>query len=335
MRKIVLCMGMALVVMVASMNVPSAVAQPHLKIFWYADGEETTYSGLIREFLEGKGHTVTYRDDGPTYNVWTSYSDYDVVVAEHTCGGGTLTGLQQWFQAGKGYVVLLNSSMYEDVNDAYIKGLLNVNNGGVPPAESNGTDWNVSQLYWADPNHPIRTYPNSDWSINGIQTSQNQDHVAITGGTNVVEYASVMAAMVVRENVEGAGRIAYLGTNFHGSTRTDPDTRRMVENMIVWAAFGGPQGVQKPTKKTQSLMPLAQTNLGSANSLLAQANDLLSQAKEKNLDVGTCEKLINEATELLKEAKKVAPNSVYSNNLALQALEKLKQAIDCLKTLVG
>jgi hypothetical protein len=33
MRKIVLCMGMALVVMVASVNVPSAVAQPHLKIF--------------------------------------------------------------------------------------------------------------------------------------------------------------------------------------------------------------------------------------------------------------------------------------------------------------
>jgi len=334
MRKMVLCMGMALVVIVASVNVPSAVAQPHLKIFWYADGEETTYSGSIREFLEGKGHTVTYRDDGPTYNVWTSYSDYDVVVAEHTCGGGTLTGLQQWFQAGKGYVALLGSNMYSDANDAYIKGLLNADNNGRPnglPSES----WTVSQLYWPDTSHPIRTYPNSDWNINSIDPGQYQYRVAITNGKNVAEYASGKAAMQVREGVEGAGRIAYLGSNYHTPSQTTINVRKMVENMIVWAAFGGPQGVQKPTKKTQSLMPLAQTNLTQANNLLAQANDLLSQAKEKNLDAGTCEKLINEATELLKEAKKVAPNSIYSNNLALQAIAKLKQALDCLKALVG
>jgi hypothetical protein len=329
-------MGMALFVIVASVNVPPAVAQPHLKIFWYDNYEESSYSGSIREFLESKGHTVTYTHDGSIINVMTSYPSYDVVVAEHTCGGGTLTGLQQWFQAGKGYVVLLNGSMYGDVNDAYIKGLLNVNNGGVPPAESNGTDWNVSQLYWANLNHPIRTYPNSDWSINSITPSQDQDHVAIAGGTNVVEYASGMAAMVARENVEGAGRIAYFGSNFHSPSDTiDPDTRKMVENMIVWAAFGGSQGVQKPAKKTPSLMPLAQTNLAQANNLLAQANDLLSQAKEKNLDAGTCEKLINEATELLTKANTVRTNPIYANNLALQAIAKLKQAIDCLKTLVG
>jgi hypothetical protein len=334
MRKMVLCMGMALFVMVASVNVPSAVAQPHLKIFWYADGEETSYSGSIREFLEGKGYTVTYRDDGPTYNVWTSYSDYDVVVAEHTCGGGTLTGLQQWFQAGKGYVALLGGNMYNDSNDAYIMGLLNVDADGRPnglPYES----WTVSQLYWVDSSHALRTYPNSDWSINSISSGQNNYRVAITNGQNVVEYASGKAAMQVREGVEEAGRIVYLGSNYHSPGHTTIDVRKMVENMIVWAAFGGPQGVQKPTKKTASLMPLAQTNLAQANNLLAQANDLLSQAKEKNLDAGTCEKLINEATELLKEAKKVAPNSVYANNLALQAIAKLKQAIDCLKTLVG
>jgi hypothetical protein len=224
--------------------------------------------------------------------------------------------------------------MYGDANDVYIKGLLNVDANGRPnglPYEG----WTVSQLYWVDSSHPIRTYPNSDWNINSISSGQNNYRVAITNGQNVVEYASGKAAMQVREGVEGAGRIVYLGSNYHSPGHTTIDVRKMVENMIVWAAFGGPQGVQKPTKKIPSLMPLAQTNLTSANSLLAQANDLLSQAKEKNLDAGICEKLINEATELLKEAKKVAPNSVYSNNLALQALEKLKQAIECLKALVG
>jgi hypothetical protein len=109
----------------------------------------------------------------------------------------------------------------------------------------------------------------------------------------------------------------------------------MVENMIVWAAFGSPQGIQKPAKKTPSLMPLAQTNLTSANNLLTQANDLLSQAKEKGKDTGTCENLIREATDLLVKANTVLTNPIYSNNLALQAIAKLKEALDCLKALVG
>jgi len=211
-----------------------------LKIFWYDDYEESSYPGSMREYLESKGHNVTYSGDGVGYiNVWDEYPDYDVVVVEHTCGGETLIGLDEWFAHGKGYVALINWDMYADTQDSYIRGLLNVTTDGLPIGESCGYDWDVSDLCWLDPNHPIRTYPNLNWSINGIMTSQYRDHVGILDGQTVVAYDGGLAAMQTRSNVEGAGRIAYLGTNFHGSARTDPDTRMMVENMIVWTAEKG------------------------------------------------------------------------------------------------
>jgi manganese transport protein len=75
--------------------------------------------------------------------------------------------------------------------------------------------------------------------------------------------------------------------------------------------------------------------LSEARDLIIQAHDLLSQAQAKNLDTGACEILFNEANELLTKAKASRTNPIYANNLALQALEKLKQAIDCLKALLS
>jgi hypothetical protein len=85
----------------------------------------------------------------------------------------------------------------------------------------------------------------------------------------------------------------------------------------------------------QSVSPLAKTNLSNATGLHTQTQDLLSQAKARNLDTSTCEKLIDEAKELLNKAKIVSTNPIYANNLAIQAMEKLRQAIDCLKALLG
>jgi len=96
-------------------------------------------------------------------------------------------------------------------------------------------------------------------------------------------------------------------------------------------------GLKQANKKVQlpSLLPMALNNMASAKTLLTQANELLSQAKAKGKDTGTCENLIREATELLAKANTVRTNPVYANNLALQSIAKLKQAIDCLKALVG
>jgi len=206
------------------------------KILWYDDYEENYYPGSIREYLTNKGHTVTYFSDGSMgYLDARNYMTYDVIVVEHTCGPYTVIGLQQWFQAGKGYVVLNNSYMYADAQDAYIKTLLGVDNNGVLVGELAGTDWSPAQLYFNNPTHPIATTPNT-FNIKDIVADQYRDHVAIIGGTNVVEYASGMAALVVRENVEGAGRIAYFGSNFHNPTNQDPEVKMLVENMIYYAA---------------------------------------------------------------------------------------------------
>jgi uncharacterized repeat protein (TIGR02543 family) len=90
-------------------------------------------------------------------------------------------------------------------------------------------------------------------------------------------------------------------------------------------------------KKTvlPSMLPLVQNNITKGNEFLKQAQDLLSQAQAKNLDTGNCEKLINEAKELIDKSMATKTNTIYANNLALQAITKLKDAIDCLKALMG
>jgi parallel beta-helix repeat protein len=94
------------------------------------------------------------------------------------------------------------------------------------------------------------------------------------------------------------------------------------------------QRLKRPTN-LPSLLPAAQNHISQGNDLLKQVDDLLSQAKEKGADCTECEKLINEAKELLDKSKASLTNPIYANNLALQALEKLKDAIDCLKALLG
>jgi parallel beta-helix repeat protein len=94
------------------------------------------------------------------------------------------------------------------------------------------------------------------------------------------------------------------------------------------------QTLRKPIS-LPSLLPTAQNNISNGNNLLKQAEDLLTQAQQKGADCTKCEKLINEAKELLTKSKTNITNPIYANNLALQALEKLKQAIDCLKALLG
>ena len=69
-----------------------------LKVLWYDDFEESSYAGSIRQYLVSQGHTVTYRNDG-YYTGYIdvsapAYAEYDVVVAEHTCGSYTLTALR-------------------------------------------------------------------------------------------------------------------------------------------------------------------------------------------------------------------------------------------------
>jgi len=90
-------------------------------------------------------------------------------------------------------------------------------------------------------------------------------------------------------------------------------------------------------KKTvlPSMLPLVQNNITKGNEFLKQAQDYLYQAQAKNLDTGNCEKLINEAKELIDKSMATKTNTIYANNLALQAITKLKDAIDCLKALMG
>jgi hypothetical protein len=221
-------------------NITFNQAYRPLKILWYDNYEEDNFAGSIREYLVSKGHTVFYTPDedwGVNLNVMTSFPGYDVIVAEHTCGDWTLTGLQQWFQAGKGYVALLNDEMYLDPQDSYIRTLLGVNTDGYSTV-----GWNPATLAWTIPIHQIRTFPNSGWTLAGLVTSQDRAYVSIIGGVTVVNDVGG-AVLQVRESVEGAGRIAYWGGNFHDATRTDPDVRQFVENMIVWAAEGSAAGI--------------------------------------------------------------------------------------------
>lgn len=53
------------------------------------------------------------------------------------------------------------------------------------------------------------------------------------------------------------------------------------------------------------------------------------------LDTSTCEKMKNEAIESLNKAKKFITNPIAANYYALKTAEKLMEAIDCLKALIG
>jgi len=95
----------------------------------------------------------------------------------------------------------------------------------------------------------------------------------------------------------------------------------------------GPPKNAPNTQIDDQMRPAAANHIAEGNSLLAVANDLISQAKAKGKDASACETLAGEAKELLLKARASLDNSIYANNLALQALAKLKQAIDCLTAL--
>lgn len=91
----------------------------------------------------------------------------------------------------------------------------------------------------------------------------------------------------------------------------------------------------KPRPQLPSLLSTAQNHISEGNGLLKQADDLLKQAQDKGKDCTQCEKMIDEAKELLSRAIASLTNPIHANNLAMQALEKLRYALDCLKALLG
>ncbi|HDP73556.1 MAG TPA: DUF4215 domain-containing protein, partial [Candidatus Woesearchaeota archaeon] len=224
-----------------------------LRILTYFDGEESQYSGSISQYLVSKGHHVLRFDDsscwegshpdseciglfGADLNL-ADYMDYDVLIRIHTCGSGAVLGLQEWYAAGKGTVEMLGGSMYNDAGDSYIRELLGVNNDG-----GYYCGWSPSSLYWADTSHPIANEPNFGWDITGIRQGQYQYCVDVINGEDLILSPSGTVAQTV-ENIEGAGRIVVMGTNYHDSDRTDPETRQMTENMAMWAAKGSSKGI--------------------------------------------------------------------------------------------
>lgn len=177
--------------------------------------------------------------------------------------------------------------------------------------------------------HPVTQGLPSSFTVpeDGIDVSSaNSGIVVITG-------AVAQDAVVVKEY--GSGRIVGLATaaGYGDYNPWNTNMQTLLINAIEWVASGC-QPAQKRANP-QSLLPLANAHLSQAKDLMTQANDLLSQAKAKSLDTSSCEKLINESTELYDKAKKFIASPITANYYALKAIEKLMQAIDCLKALLG
>lgn len=237
-----------------------------LKILEYFDGEETGYTGSLAEYLVSKGHSVTRINDFTSCDPVPSspciglngtdldlnnYLDFDVLLRIHSCGSGGVLNLKNWYSLGKGSVEMLAGSMYNDNDDTYIMNLLGCTNSNC----NNGYGWSPANLYWQNPNHPISKSPNSGWDIKGITSGQEQNYVSVTNGLNLIR-DSVKPMTQTVEYVEGRGRIAVAGTNYHGSDRTDTENRKWVENMVVWAS----QGIKGPVSTTVGDQPFYTTS---------------------------------------------------------------------------
>jgi hypothetical protein len=212
-----------------------------MNILWYDDFEETDYEGSIREYLESRGHFVEYHDDDTSLDLSDpSYEMFEVLVVEHTCWAPTSTlGLEEWISSGRGYVVLLADYHYESPLDDYVMSLLGVTTDGVPTESPFGNTeaWEVANLAWVDPGHPIANFPNGDFLPSEIVQDQVRYHVGLPAGVPVVRDPVTGAdALAVQESIAGpsTSAVAILGTNFHGASRSDPETRMLVENMIAW-----------------------------------------------------------------------------------------------------
>jgi hypothetical protein len=221
------------------------LAHAQYNIIWYDDFEESMAGAGIRGDLESQGHTVEYHSDGMYLDIsGPAYDGFNVVVVEHSCGSGTITGLESWLTSGRGYVALLASSMYNDVSDSYIMTLFDVTADGTPVGSPWGSmsAWNIANLVWVDPTHPIATTPNAGFLPTELQWEQVQYHVDLPGGEPVITDSATGATfLVTRENILGgaSGNVAILGTNFHSTTNTDPEVQMLVENIISWTVEGG------------------------------------------------------------------------------------------------
>jgi subtilisin family serine protease len=159
-------------------------------------------------------------------------------------------------------------------------------------------------------------------------------------GTSYVLTASNISAF----NPDGK-RADYLTFRFDGPTtgdsifswdtgfRQDIGSLSVCHKPLLILTLKGPPKNAPNTQIDDQMRPTAVNHIAEGNSLLAVANDLISQAKAKGKDASACETLVGEAKELLLKARTSLDNSIYANNLALQALAKLNQAIDCLKVL--
>jgi len=196
-----------------------------------------------------------------------------------------------------------------------------------------GDDAN-DELRWDPPHNLVyaKDVTHADSYIMGLYgvTPPTEHQVDTYGNTWASIASGALNNQDYRSAVDGGMALAWTRSSL------SPGQTWVVDAVwIMDPAF--PTSSKIPSKKIQlpSMLPLARNNLTRAGELTRQANNLLSQAKEKNLDTTSCEKLLNEANELIEKSKKHLANPIYANNLALQAIAKLKDAIECLKALIG
>ncbi|MFQ6089381.1 MAG: hypothetical protein ACE5K0_10835 [Candidatus Methanofastidiosia archaeon] len=120
---------------------------------------------------------------------------------------------------------------------------------------------------------------------------------------------------------------------FYSSEKSSDGTTRTDGN--IWMFRSPIPRYRADTNKP--MMPRASNTINGAKDLMAQADDLLKQAQDKGLDTAACEKIIDEAKELLELADKFfsGGNYIAANNFALKALDKYKDAVECLEELLG
>ncbi|MGC1122288.1 MAG: PKD domain-containing protein [Candidatus Methanofastidiosia archaeon] len=82
---------------------------------------------------------------------------------------------------------------------------------------------------------------------------------------------------------------------------------------------------------------LASNMISKAESLQNEMNELLEDAKKEKLDTSACELILEEALNSLEKAKNfyAGGNYIAANNFALEAIEEFKEAIKCLRELLG